>query len=150
MCAFHVMKGVAILGAQYESSQHICQAQRKGWGFDSSSRPLSVQSLHVASTPAWVFSSPAPVTSVLGEPCAASQCALLFTSSPFKSGQRSFKKTEEKKAELCSTDAMSSSSPKTAGKGETTAETHRTEMMSDPRPKRQAFPLVCFLLLFVV
>ncbi|XP_008300128.1 guanine nucleotide exchange factor DBS-like [Stegastes partitus] len=38
--------------------------------------------------------------------------------SPFKSGQRSFKKGEEKKAEPCSPDVNSSSSPKPAGKDE--------------------------------
>ncbi|XP_078142064.1 guanine nucleotide exchange factor DBS isoform X2 [Centroberyx gerrardi] len=38
--------------------------------------------------------------------------------SPFKTGQKSFKKTEEKKAEPCSPDANSSSSPKPAGKDE--------------------------------
>ncbi|XP_074550713.1 guanine nucleotide exchange factor DBS-like isoform X1 [Halichoeres trimaculatus] len=38
--------------------------------------------------------------------------------SPFKSGQRSFKRGEEKKAEPCSPDANSSSSPKPAGKDE--------------------------------
>ncbi|XP_070693844.1 guanine nucleotide exchange factor DBS [Pempheris klunzingeri] len=38
--------------------------------------------------------------------------------SPFKSGQRSFKKGEEKKAEPCSPDANSSSSPKPTGKDE--------------------------------
>ncbi|XP_067460039.1 guanine nucleotide exchange factor DBS isoform X4 [Thunnus thynnus] len=39
--------------------------------------------------------------------------------SPFKSGQKSFKKGEEKKAEPCSPDANSSSSPKPTGKDET-------------------------------
>uniref|UniRef100_H3D8M8 MCF.2 cell line derived transforming sequence like n=1 Tax=Tetraodon nigroviridis TaxID=99883 RepID=H3D8M8_TETNG len=39
------------------------------------------------------------------------------TLSPFKSGQRSFKKPEEKKAEPGSTDAMSSFSPKPTGTG---------------------------------
>ncbi|KAM9850920.1 guanine nucleotide exchange factor DBS [Aulostomus maculatus] len=39
--------------------------------------------------------------------------------SPFKTGQKSFKKGEEKKAEPCSPDANSSSSPKPAGKDET-------------------------------
>uniref|UniRef100_A0A668AA24 MCF.2 cell line derived transforming sequence like n=1 Tax=Myripristis murdjan TaxID=586833 RepID=A0A668AA24_9TELE len=38
--------------------------------------------------------------------------------SPFKSGQKSFKKTDEKKAEPCSPDANSSSSPKLTGKGQ--------------------------------
>uniref|UniRef100_A0A667ZRY6 MCF.2 cell line derived transforming sequence like n=1 Tax=Myripristis murdjan TaxID=586833 RepID=A0A667ZRY6_9TELE len=38
--------------------------------------------------------------------------------SPFKSGQKSFKKTDEKKAEPCSPDANSSSSPKLTGKDE--------------------------------
>ncbi|XP_056144826.1 guanine nucleotide exchange factor DBS isoform X3 [Lampris incognitus] len=39
--------------------------------------------------------------------------------SPFKSGQRSLKRGEEKKAEPCSPDANSSSSPKPTGKDET-------------------------------
>ncbi|XP_038576800.1 guanine nucleotide exchange factor DBS isoform X2 [Micropterus salmoides] len=38
--------------------------------------------------------------------------------SPFKSGQKSFKRGEEKKAEPCSPDANSSSSPKPTGKDE--------------------------------
>ncbi|XP_029700939.1 guanine nucleotide exchange factor DBS-like isoform X2 [Takifugu rubripes] len=49
------------------------------------------------------------------------------TLSPFKSGQRSFKKTEEKKAEPCSTDVISSSPPKPAGKDETSPPSDRAE-----------------------
>lgn len=131
-------------------SQHICQARESGLGSSSSSGPFAVGRLHVASTPAWLLSSPVPVTFVCGETCEASSCALPSTCSPFKSGQRSFKKTEEKKVESCSTEAMCSSSPKPAGKGETTAETQMTEKMSDLCPKRLAFLLVCFLPLDVV
>uniref|UniRef100_A0A8C4HPK6 MCF.2 cell line derived transforming sequence like n=1 Tax=Dicentrarchus labrax TaxID=13489 RepID=A0A8C4HPK6_DICLA len=43
---------------------------------------------------------------------------LLSTHSPFKSGQKSFKRGEEKKAEPCSPDVNSSSSPKSTGKDE--------------------------------
>uniref|UniRef100_A0A665UXJ6 Mcf.2 cell line derived transforming sequence-like b n=1 Tax=Echeneis naucrates TaxID=173247 RepID=A0A665UXJ6_ECHNA len=43
---------------------------------------------------------------------------LLFTLSPFKTGQKSFKKGEEKKAESCSPDVNNASSPKPAGKDE--------------------------------
>lgn len=43
------------------------------------------------------------------------QC--VCTHSPFKSGQKSFKRGEEKKAEPCSPDVNSSSSPKPTGKG---------------------------------
>lgn len=49
----------------------------------------------------------------------ASHDPLLSPRSPFKSGQKSFKKGEEKKAEPCSPDVNSSSSPKPTGKGET-------------------------------
>lgn len=59
------------------------------------------------------------VSRVFWKPREASQQATFFICSPFKSGQRSFKKTEEKKAEPYSTDVISSSSPKPTGKGET-------------------------------
>lgn len=88
---------------------------------------------------------PVSATFVFGEPCKASVCALPFACSPFKSGQRSFKKPEEKKAEPGSTDAMSSFSPKPTGTGEPTAETQMREKMSDPCPKPLAFLLVCYL-----
>uniref|UniRef100_A0A3B4ZTC5 Guanine nucleotide exchange factor DBS-like n=1 Tax=Stegastes partitus TaxID=144197 RepID=A0A3B4ZTC5_9TELE len=55
---------------------------------------------------------------------------LLSTHSPFKSGQRSFKKGEEKKAEPCSPDVNSSSSPKPAGKGEQTHQERSTVSLS--------------------
>jgi len=42
---------------------------------------------------------------------------LLFTYSPFKTGQRSFKRGDERKAEPCGLDVNSSSSPKLTGKG---------------------------------
>ncbi|XP_067460041.1 guanine nucleotide exchange factor DBS isoform X6 [Thunnus thynnus] len=54
--------------------------------------------------------------------------------SPFKSGQKSFKKGEEKKAEPCSPDANSSSSPKPTGKGSPTSPDHKTKRQSDPTP----------------
>ncbi|XP_041663011.1 guanine nucleotide exchange factor DBS isoform X4 [Cheilinus undulatus] len=54
--------------------------------------------------------------------------------SPFKSNQRSFKKGEEKKAEPCSPDANSSSSPKPTGKGSPTSPDHKTKRQSDPTP----------------
>lgn len=60
-----------------------------------------------------------------GKPREASQHATFFMCSPFKSGQRSFKKKEEKKAEPCSTDVISSSSPKQTGTGKTEAATQR-------------------------
>ncbi|TNN04370.1 hypothetical protein fugu_001399 [Takifugu bimaculatus] len=56
-----------------------------------------------------------------------SQRATFYIFSPFKSGQRSFKKTEEKKAEPCSTDVISSSPPKPAGKDETSPPSDRAE-----------------------
>lgn len=54
--------------------------------------------------------------------------------SPFKSSQKSFKKGEEKKAEPCSPDANSSSSPKPTGKGSPTSPDHKTKRQSDPTP----------------
>ncbi|XP_034549969.1 guanine nucleotide exchange factor DBS isoform X1 [Notolabrus celidotus] len=54
--------------------------------------------------------------------------------SPFKSGQRSFKRGEEKKTEPCSPDANSSSSPKPTGKGSPTSPDHKTKRQSDPTP----------------
>ncbi|XP_060944120.1 guanine nucleotide exchange factor DBS-like isoform X4 [Limanda limanda] len=55
--------------------------------------------------------------------------------SPFKTGQRSFKKGEEKKAEPCSPDVnSSSSSPKPTGKGSPTSLDHKTKRQSDPTP----------------
>ncbi|KAM7407169.1 hypothetical protein PAMA_003075 [Pampus argenteus] len=54
--------------------------------------------------------------------------------SPFKSGQKSFKRGEEKKAEPCSPDANSSSSPKPTGKGSPTSPDHKTKRQSDPTP----------------
>lgn len=62
-------------------------------------------------------------TWVFWKPREASQHATFYIFSPFKSGQRSFKKTEEKKAEPCSTDVISSSPPKPPGKGQTKPET---------------------------
>ncbi|XP_028249359.1 guanine nucleotide exchange factor DBS isoform X3 [Parambassis ranga] len=53
--------------------------------------------------------------------------------SPFKSGQRSFKKGEEKKAEPCSPD-VNSSSPKPTAKGSPTSPDHKTKRQSDPTP----------------
>uniref|UniRef100_A0A672H9Y8 Mcf.2 cell line derived transforming sequence-like b n=1 Tax=Salarias fasciatus TaxID=181472 RepID=A0A672H9Y8_SALFA len=50
------------------------------------------------------------------EACRGAQTALLLVL-PFKNGQRSFKRGEEKKAEPCSPDVNSSSSPKPTGKG---------------------------------
>lgn len=78
VCLSYVMMGVTILGAQCCRNQHICQAQEKGVGFGSSSGPFGAWSLYVASTPAWVFSSPVPITFVFGEPCEASY--VLFSS----------------------------------------------------------------------
>uniref|UniRef100_A0A669D1A0 MCF.2 cell line derived transforming sequence like n=1 Tax=Oreochromis niloticus TaxID=8128 RepID=A0A669D1A0_ORENI len=52
------------------------------------------------------------------EECRASHVALFSTCSPFKTGQKSIKKGEEKKAESCSPDVNSSSSVKAAGKDE--------------------------------
>ncbi|XP_078030718.1 guanine nucleotide exchange factor DBS isoform X6 [Epinephelus lanceolatus] len=54
--------------------------------------------------------------------------------SPFKSGQKTLKKGEEKKAEPCSPDANSSSSPKPTGKGSPTSPDHKTKRQSDPTP----------------
>ncbi|XP_041858409.1 guanine nucleotide exchange factor DBS isoform X8 [Melanotaenia boesemani] len=54
--------------------------------------------------------------------------------SPFKSGQKSFKKGEEKKAEPCSLDVHSSSSPKLTGKGSPTSPDQKTKRQSDPTP----------------
>ncbi|CAJ1079681.1 guanine nucleotide exchange factor DBS isoform X2 [Xyrichtys novacula] len=54
--------------------------------------------------------------------------------SPFKSGQKSFKKGEEKKVEPFSPDANSSSSPKPTGKGSPTSPDHKTKRQSDPTP----------------
>ncbi|KAE8299004.1 Guanine nucleotide exchange factor DBS DBL's big sister [Larimichthys crocea] len=54
--------------------------------------------------------------------------------SPFKSGQKSFKRGEEKKAESCSPDVNSSSSPKPTGKGSPTSPDHKTKRQSDPTP----------------
>nr|XP_046260825.1 guanine nucleotide exchange factor DBS isoform X3 [Scatophagus argus] len=54
--------------------------------------------------------------------------------SPFKSGQKSFKKGEEKKTEPCSPDVNSSSSPKPTGKGSPTSPDHKTKRQSDPTP----------------
>ncbi|XP_076602735.1 guanine nucleotide exchange factor DBS isoform X7 [Chaetodon auriga] len=54
--------------------------------------------------------------------------------SPFKSGQKSFKRGEEKKAEPCSPDVNSSSSPKPTGKGSPTSPDHKTKRQSDPTP----------------
>ncbi|XP_071334073.1 guanine nucleotide exchange factor DBS isoform X5 [Trachinotus anak] len=74
--------------------------------------------------------------------------------SPFKTGQKSFKKGEEKKAEPCSPDVNSSSSPKPTGKepsttedksftlpmtvlpspGSPTSPDHKTKRQSDPTP----------------
>ncbi|XP_051260537.1 guanine nucleotide exchange factor DBS isoform X7 [Dicentrarchus labrax] len=54
--------------------------------------------------------------------------------SPFKSGQKSFKRGEEKKAEPCSPDVNSSSSPKSTGKGSPTSPDHKTKRQSDPTP----------------
>uniref|UniRef100_A0A7N6A940 MCF.2 cell line derived transforming sequence like n=1 Tax=Anabas testudineus TaxID=64144 RepID=A0A7N6A940_ANATE len=48
--------------------------------------------------------------------CRASHIARLFTHSPFKSGQKSFKRGEEKKADPSNPD-VNSSSPKPTGKG---------------------------------
>uniref|UniRef100_A0A3B4WT91 MCF.2 cell line derived transforming sequence like n=1 Tax=Seriola lalandi dorsalis TaxID=1841481 RepID=A0A3B4WT91_SERLL len=56
---------------------------------------------------------------VFAETVQDSYVPLLFPHSPFKTGQKSFKKGEEKKAEPCSPDVNSSSSPKPTGKGET-------------------------------
>ncbi|XP_077393626.1 guanine nucleotide exchange factor DBS isoform X7 [Festucalex cinctus] len=55
-------------------------------------------------------------------------------SSPFKMGQRSLKKGDERKAEQCSLDANSSPSPKSAGKGSPTSPDHKTKRQSDPTP----------------
>uniref|UniRef100_A0A669C4W1 MCF.2 cell line derived transforming sequence like n=1 Tax=Oreochromis niloticus TaxID=8128 RepID=A0A669C4W1_ORENI len=54
--------------------------------------------------------------------------------SPFKTGQKSIKKGEEKKAESCSPDVNSSSSVKAAGKGSPTSPDHKTKRQSDPTP----------------
>ncbi|XP_044073332.1 guanine nucleotide exchange factor DBS isoform X10 [Siniperca chuatsi] len=54
--------------------------------------------------------------------------------SPFKSGQKSFKRGEEKKAEPCSPDANSSSVPKPTGKGSPSSPDHKTKRQSDPTP----------------
>ncbi|XP_077946310.1 guanine nucleotide exchange factor DBS isoform X7 [Gasterosteus aculeatus] len=54
--------------------------------------------------------------------------------SPFKSGQKSFKRGEEKKAEPCSLDADSCSLPKSTGKGSPTSPDHKTKRQSDPTP----------------
>ncbi|XP_040005228.1 guanine nucleotide exchange factor DBS isoform X4 [Xiphias gladius] len=54
--------------------------------------------------------------------------------SPFKTGQKSFKKGEERKAEPCSPDVNSSSSPKPTGKGSPTSPDHKTKRQSDPTP----------------
>ncbi|XP_029385673.1 guanine nucleotide exchange factor DBS isoform X3 [Echeneis naucrates] len=54
--------------------------------------------------------------------------------SPFKTGQKSFKKGEEKKAESCSPDVNNASSPKPAGKGSPTSPDHKTKRQSDPTP----------------
>ncbi|XP_061549011.1 guanine nucleotide exchange factor DBS-like isoform X8 [Phycodurus eques] len=56
------------------------------------------------------------------------------SSSPFKVGQRSLKKGDERKAEHCSLDANSSPFPKSAGKGSATSPDHRTKRQSDPTP----------------
>ncbi|XP_047456495.1 guanine nucleotide exchange factor DBS isoform X4 [Mugil cephalus] len=52
--------------------------------------------------------------------------------SPFKTGQKSFKKGEEKKAESCSPDV--NSSPKLSAKGSPTSPDHKTKRQSDPTP----------------
>ncbi|XP_076026234.1 guanine nucleotide exchange factor DBS isoform X2 [Genypterus blacodes] len=56
--------------------------------------------------------------------------------SPFKTGQRSFKKGEEKKAETYSpdTNSTSSSSPKPSVKGSPTSPDHKSKRQSDPTP----------------
>ncbi|XP_026152082.1 guanine nucleotide exchange factor DBS isoform X4 [Mastacembelus armatus] len=54
--------------------------------------------------------------------------------SPFKSAQKGFKKGEEKRADPCSPDAHSSSSPKQTGKGSPTSPDHKTKRQSDPTP----------------
>uniref|UniRef100_A0A671WJI3 MCF.2 cell line derived transforming sequence like n=1 Tax=Sparus aurata TaxID=8175 RepID=A0A671WJI3_SPAAU len=64
------------------------------------------------------------------------QVPLLFTHSPFKSGQKSFKRGEEKKAEPCSPDVNSSSSPKPTGKGEHEAVTSPTSDRAAVAKKR--------------
>lgn len=81
----------------------------------------------------------------------ASHDPLLSTRSPFKSGQKSFKKGEEKKAEPCSPDVNSSSSPKPTGKGETerhqkqhlycTNSTYCVALMTNPCLKHLSFTL---------
>ncbi|XP_072252799.1 guanine nucleotide exchange factor DBS isoform X6 [Leuresthes tenuis] len=54
--------------------------------------------------------------------------------SPFKTGQRSFKKGDERKAEPCGLDVNSSSSPKLTGKGSPTSPDRKTKRQSDPTP----------------
>ncbi|XP_056279640.1 guanine nucleotide exchange factor DBS isoform X4 [Pseudoliparis swirei] len=54
--------------------------------------------------------------------------------SPLKSGQKSLKKGEEKKAEPCSPDANSSSLPKPTAKGSHPSPEHKTKRQSDPTP----------------
>uniref|UniRef100_A0A1A8F647 MCF.2 cell line derived transforming sequence-like n=1 Tax=Nothobranchius korthausae TaxID=1143690 RepID=A0A1A8F647_9TELE len=54
--------------------------------------------------------------------------------SPFKTGQKSFRKGEEKKAESCSSEMNSSSSPKLIEKGSPTSPDHKSKRQSDPTP----------------
>uniref|UniRef100_A0A1A8JQW3 MCF.2 cell line derived transforming sequence-like n=1 Tax=Nothobranchius kuhntae TaxID=321403 RepID=A0A1A8JQW3_NOTKU len=54
--------------------------------------------------------------------------------SPFKTGQKSFRKGEEKKAESCSSEMNSSSSPKLIEKGSPTSPDHKSKRRSDPTP----------------
>uniref|UniRef100_A0A8C6P5K0 MCF.2 cell line derived transforming sequence like n=1 Tax=Nothobranchius furzeri TaxID=105023 RepID=A0A8C6P5K0_NOTFU len=54
--------------------------------------------------------------------------------SPFKMGQKSFRKGEEKKAESCSSEMNSSSSPKLIEKGSPTSPDHKSKRRSDPTP----------------
>uniref|UniRef100_A0A1A8PGZ5 MCF.2 cell line derived transforming sequence-like n=1 Tax=Nothobranchius rachovii TaxID=451742 RepID=A0A1A8PGZ5_9TELE len=54
--------------------------------------------------------------------------------SPFKTGQKSFRKGEEKKAESCSSEINSSSSPKLIEKGSPTSPDHKSKRQSDPTP----------------
>ncbi|KAM3607447.1 uncharacterized protein V6R79_007932 [Siganus canaliculatus] len=54
--------------------------------------------------------------------------------SPFKSGQKTLKKGEEKKTEPSGLDVNSSSSPKPTAKGSPTSPDHKTKRQSDPTP----------------
>uniref|UniRef100_A0A1A8LUH8 MCF.2 cell line derived transforming sequence-like n=1 Tax=Nothobranchius pienaari TaxID=704102 RepID=A0A1A8LUH8_9TELE len=54
--------------------------------------------------------------------------------SPFKTGQKSFRKGEEKKSESCSSEMNSSSSPKLIEKGSPTSPDHKSKRQSDPTP----------------